>query len=54
MLKSNLIRKSTYNYYDIVNLVLYTFITSIATAKILFYQEEEKETTQKLYQFKLC
>jgi len=37
MFKSSLRRKSTYNYGDIINLVLYTFTTSIATTETLFY-----------------
>jgi hypothetical protein len=54
MFKWSLRRKSTYNYGDIINPVLYTFITSIATTKTLFYQDEDEETTQKFYQFKFC
>jgi hypothetical protein len=53
MFKSSLRRKSTYNYGDIINVMLYTFTTAIATTETLFYQED-KETTQEFYQFKFC
>jgi hypothetical protein len=45
MFKSGLRRKSTYNYVDIINLVLYNFTTSIAKTEILFFQEEERNHT---------
>jgi hypothetical protein len=45
-------RKSTYNYDNIVNLVVYTITTLIAITKTLFYQEEEEGTTHEFYQFK--
>jgi len=52
MFKSSMKRKSTYNYDNIVNLVVYTFTTAIARTKTLFYQEEEEGTTHEFYQFK--